>query len=395
MSLSSLAASSGQALPAVNDAPHYSSTPYGLGDKLARRQPALLAGAPGRGWHNSPMRRLFLCRGFAASILAVAVALPSRAAAIDVGELERCAKIDDSRLRLACYDAAMTADPPDRPSPSPLLAEPELPRGPSLLEERWAIGVSGSDSRFDLRAHRPSYFLGARYSSAPNRLPTSPSKPALAEPLDLKSTEAKFQLSFKLKLADFSEFGGAALWAGFTQQSHWQLYTGGSSRPFRESDYEPELMLALHPDLAAFGWRWRLFVLGLNHQSNGRAEPLSRSWNRVYAQFGVERGDFALLLRPWWRIRESTATDDNPDIHRYMGYGDVIGVYRGGEHTFSLLGRFNPASSRGALQFGWNFPLGRRVSGYVQAFSGYGESLIDYNIRQNTIGVGISLADHL
>ncbi len=321
--------------------------------------------------------------------------MPGAVSAASLADLERCATIEDNALRLACYDAAITASPPDRPRPSPLLAEPPSRTGPSLIEERWAIGVSGRDSRFDVRAHRPSYFLLARYTDAPNRLPTSPSKPSLPGDLDLKGVESKFQLSFKVKLADFSEFGGAAVWAGFTQQSHWQLYTGSQSRPFRESDYEPELMLALHPSLEALGWRWRLLVIGLNHQSNGRDEPLSRSWNRVYAQFGVERGDFALLVRPWWRIPERDSDDDNPDITRYMGYGDVVGVYRHGEHTFSALARFNARSSRGALQLGWNFPLGRRVRGYVQAFTGYGESLIDYNVRQNTIGLGVSLADFL
>lgn len=326
---------------------------------------------------------------------AAACGWPAAAAAANVAELERCALIQDNALRLACYDAAMTAAPPDRPRPSPLLAEPPASVQPSLLEERWALGISGRDSRFDVRPHRPSYFLLGRYTDAPNRLPTSPSKPPLPSDLDLKSVESKFQISFKVKLADFSEFGGAALWAGFTQQSHWQLYNDSNSRPFRESDYEPELMLAFDPRVEVLGWRWRLLVVGLNHQSNGRDEPLSRSWNRVYAQFGVERGDFALLLRPWWRIPERASDDDNPDIHRYMGYGDVIGVYRRGEHTVSALARYNVRSSRGALQLGWQFPLGRRVRGYVQAFSGYGESLIDYNIRQNTIGLGVSLADFL
>jgi len=45
---------------------------------------------------------------------------------------------------------------------------------------------------------------------------------------------------------------------------------------------------------------------------------------------------------------------------------------------------------------GWTTP---KVLGplriYVQATTGYGESLIDYNWNQNTIGIGVSLNDAL
>jgi phospholipase A1 len=316
----------------------------------------------------------------------------------DVEALKRCAAIDDARDRLACYDAAVPR-PAEPPSVSPLLDQVKRAltpdSGPPLIDDRWAIGVSATDSRFDLRPHKPSYFLVGRYSDSPNRLPASPTKPALADALSIKEVEAKFQVSFKVKLADFDDVFGAAVWAGYTQQSQWQVYNSGVSRPFRETNYEPEVMLAFHPDRTVLGWRWRLMALGLNHQSNGRDEPLSRSWNRITATFGFDQGNFGLLIRPWLRIRESREKDDNPDITRYQGYGDVVGVYRYRDNTLALLARYNPATGYGAGQLTWSFPLHRRVRGHLQVFTGYGESLIDYNVRQNTIGLGISLADWL
>jgi phospholipase A1 len=143
------------------------------------------------------------------------------------------------------------------------------------------------------------------------------------------------------------------------------------------------------------GWRWRLAALGLNHQSNGRSDPLSRSWNRIYLLLGIEQDNFAVLIRPWLRLKEHYSKDDNPDITQFLGYGDLTVIYNYGNHTMSFIGRYNAATGKGALQAAWNFPLHRRVRGYVQWFTGYGESLIDYNASQNTIGIGLSLSDAL
>jgi len=317
----------------------------------------------------------------------------------DPQALTNCAEIDDPVARLACFDRIVP-----RPSGAPRtpISEPSAPMvlqsarlDASLLGDRWSIGVSVRDNRFDVRPHKPSYFLLGRYSTAPNLLPTSPTKTPLAQTLPIESVESKFQVSFKVKLADFDDEIGGSVWAGYTQQSHWQVYSAPSSRPFRETNYEPEVMLAFHPDRDVLGWHWRLLVIGLNHQSNGRSDPLSRSWNRIYAQFGLEQGNFGVLIRPWWRVPESRSQDDNPDLTRYLGHGDIVGVYRWGSHTLSALGRYNVTTRKGGLQLAWNFPIARRVRGYLQAFTGYGESLIDYNAPQNTIGIGISLADHL
>jgi phospholipase A1 len=350
---------------------------------------------------------------------ALAVLLPATALAAPTPEaLSACARIADPTQRLDCFDAlvpppanersSLLAEAPVAPLPAPSVppsssagsdpsgqppveAEAGLPPRTSPLGNRWAIGVS--DVVFDIRPHHPTYILPVRRTDGTNDRPGSPTRPPGPVPLPLDQTEGKFQLSFKFKLADLEDEIGASLWAGYTQQSHWQVYNAERSRPFRETNYQPEVMLAFHPDVRLLGFDVRLLNVALVHQSNGRSEPLSRSWNRVYAQVGAERGRFALLARGWVRIKESSGEDDNPDITDYLGHGDVVASYAIGRHQLSVLGRYAFDTGHGGVEASWSFPLARRVRGYAQVFSGYGESLIDYNWKQTTVGVGISLAD--
>lgn len=132
------------------------------------------------------------------------------------------------------------------------------------------------------------------------------------------------------------------------------------------------------------------------HQSNGRGGAASRSWNRVYAQFGLDHGpDLAVLLRPWWRLPESARNDNNPDVVDYVGRMDATLMYRTGGLALELTLRSNldPGRPGGALQLNGYLPLYRGLKGYLQVFSGYGESLIDYNHRQTTVGLGFALVD--
>jgi phospholipase A1 len=322
-----------------------------------------------------------------------------------------CALITADRERLACYDratgrtaAAQAAPRPAQTAPVPAARELEPaaanpatvfdPAPSSMIDTAW--GFDAKAERYTIALYRPNYLQVARYSDRSNNVPFKQLFDATQAPdAKLDPTEARFQLSFKARLwaTENRHFG---IWAAYTQQSQWQVYNADLSRPFRENNYMPELMLSMRPDYAFGGWHWRLFNFGYNHQSNGRADPISRSWDRIVAEFGVERGDFAVLLRPWYRIKEDENKDDNPDIVDYYGYGDITAIYKWRGNSFTVMGRGNLSTGKGAAQFTWTSPpiLGP-LRGYIQAFTGYGDSLIDYNWNQNAIGIGVALNDLL
>ena len=171
---------------------------------------------------------------------------------------------------------------------------------------------------------------------------------------ECNSTEAEFQLNFKTRLwaTENRRFG---VWDAYTQQSQWQVYNDKVSRPFRETNYQPELLVSYNPDLNFAGFSWGLLNFGYNHQSYGRSDPISRSWDRLIAEFGVEKGDFALLIRPWIVI-DDDGGDDNPDITDYYGYGDITGVYKWRGNSSTLMGRGNLDTEKGAARSTWTTP---------------------------------------
>ena len=347
-------------------------------------------------------------------------------------DAQACMSIESDQQRLACYDAAMRhrqsapvvqqADEAaaearqeirarhDDPAPEPGRAEDgelyahdsarhalaNAGRG-SLLDSRWELAGDSKLGTANLRAYKPVYLLPLFWSSDVNDMPTSPNpRNTVTVPAPIDATEAKYQISLKTKVVQNLFGDNGDLWLGYTQVSHWQVYNAEISRPFRETNYEPEAMLVFRTAYRLGGWNGRMAAIGINHQSNGRADPLSRSWNRVIASIGLDRENWAVMVRPWYRISESVTNDNNPDISDNMGRADVLLVHTRGDHEFSLLGRHSlraGARSHGALQFDWGFPISRRLRGHLQVFDGYGESMIDYNHRATYIGLGFSLLE--
>jgi phospholipase A1 len=250
---------------------------------------------------------------------------------------------------------------------------------------------------FTLMAHKPTYFLLGAYN-ADGYDPTL-FREQYGEPsIELDDTEAQFQISLKIPLA-VDLFDTFDVYAAYTNRSFWQLYNSDVSAPFRETNHEPEAWVQFTPSWEIWGFRNSANAVGIVHQSNGQGGVLSRSWNRVYANFVFQRGNFALGFKPWFRISEDAIDDDNPDITDYLGHYELRAGYKWNNQVFSVMSRNNLESGfdRGAVELGWSFPLWNYpyVKGYIQYFGGYGESLIDYDRRVNRIGIGISLTDWL
>lgn len=360
------------------------------------------------------------------ALAAVAAAAPMAAHAQDASELEilvqRCSVLGDPSARLACYDALakkgpLASTPPANgaapgtkavpvteteavigpavaaaraeaaPTAMAAVAAAEPEKELSRMVQRWELDQPSKRGVFSFSPHRDTYLLLANYSNGTNDGPFKDFTPA---GLKSQHVELSYQLSFKMKMMEGIANSPFDLWFAYTQQSFWQAYNRSASSPFRETNYQPELM-AVAPLTAGIGEaRLRYVNFGLVHQSNGQTSTLSRSWNRLYAEVGGEWGKhFSGSLRYWRRLDNAKSDNDNIDISDYMGRGDLRLAYRNAGHEYSLLARRNFSTNHGFLQLGWHFPLRDNLKGYLQGSTGYGQSLIDYNYAQMSVGAGV------
>jgi phospholipase A1 len=264
----------------------------------------------------------------------------------------------------------------------------------TAMERRFKEEAAVTHSRWAILPHRPNYILPYTYNDSPNNEPTQAIDPSAPE---FDNEEAKFQISFKLPLWEKMFGSNADLYFAYTQISLWQVYNRDNSSPFRDTNYEPEGVVVLHTDYDVLGFKNRQLAFGLVHQSNGRGmDELSRSWNRIYVAGTLERGSFASSLKVWYRIPEDEEDDDNPDIEDYLGNGELRMGFGWRNHVFATMLRNNLQSdNKGAVELDWSFPLLPKLKGYVQVFYGYGESLIDYDHKNERVGVGVLLSDWL
>ncbi len=255
----------------------------------------------------------------------------------------------------------------------------------SAVDIRVAADFDIRTRQFAISPHRANYIIYT-YNDDPNEDPFE------VDATDfLERDETKFQVSFKMSIATELFGGGTDLLFAYTSVAWWQTFNNDISNPFRETNYEPEIFLQTYPEDDVLGLDLTSWEFGINHQSNGQSEPTSRGWDRAIASTAIELTDDLVMGLRAWHILDTQ--DNNSDIERYMGYGDIGLGWVPNRNTFTL--QYRPASEGDAVQLTWSYPISKYLRLYAQYWNGYGESLIDYQVRTKRFGIGIALNDVL
>lgn len=206
-------------------------------------------------------------------------------------------------------------------------------------------------------------------------------------------TTARFQISLKFRLFDAtSGFGQEQPWLsglyfGYTQNSLWDL--SSESKAFRNTSYRPSLF-----------WKWerageRAFFdgarLGLEHESNGEEGERSRSIDIAFVrpewrwQLG---GGAVFAFTP--KLYAYLDKEENPDIAEYRGYADWRVRFDSGNLWIATAVLRVGTSGKASAQV----DLARRTRDirigpvstylYAQYFSGYGEDISSYDVRNKS-----------
>ncbi|WP_457747036.1 phospholipase A [Sulfurimonas sp.] len=252
-------------------------------------------------------------------------------------------------------------------------------------------------SVFGLQPYRENYILPFGYANKryESKIPF----------VKYDNKEAEIQISLKLKVTDNLMGLNEKYFMSYTQHAFWQIYT--YSAPFRESLYNPEGFVIFPVEDENSMFHLRSVKVAIAHKSNGQPNTeevaitspgtvtgnLSKSINYFYTTIRLQH---TTLITDITFLAPFPGTDnlsDNPDLMDYLGYNEVKFTYFYNDHMFTLMGRGNIATGKGAVEATYSYPLRKDKSYlYMKIFSGYVESLIDYNKNITKFAIGFSFS---
>jgi phospholipase A1 len=226
----------------------------------------------------------------------------------------------------------------------------------------------------------------------------------------LKSNQL-FRLQFSTKFQALSDYK-SGLFLGYSQVMFWNLM--GESSPISEVNYVPEVFFRFRSQ-DNFAGDVYLGLLdyvqfGLRHTSNGLASGESRSHNQLYGMLQFVVGTdwkFELNAMAYIFMQDLMPGffgDNTENIKEYRSnWRFATNLYLPFREVIFLPQSIKLEFAPGGGARGWDFFRGyaemevrfgniiQGVSPFLQAFIGYGESLIEYEEFGTSLRIGFSL----
>lgn len=248
-------------------------------------------------------------------------------------------------------------------------------------------------TQYSLFAHKRTYLFPVSYISNPKEsLYTNSKETDPGNTHDFyQNIEAEFQISFFFPIARKVAKSKWDLLFAYNHHAWWQIYNSAWSKPFRETNYSPEVFfrqITAKEPREFLGMKVLGYDLGYIHQSNGQVEALSRSWDRVFARTHLLGSDYVITLTGWVRLPEHENQDDNKDIFDYMGTGEIHLQRFAGPHTYEIL---LPLAVKPGVELRYSYPWQDGLRWFFDLRFGYGHSLIEYDLDTTRVAFGVTL----
>ncbi|MBW1891163.1 MAG: phospholipase A [Deltaproteobacteria bacterium] len=204
--------------------------------------------------------------------------------------------------------------------------------------------------------------------------------------------DALMQISFKYRL--ISDWG---MYFAFTNVIKWDIYE--SSTPYHDINFMPELFYRFTPKN---DWLFSLDA-GYWHDSNGRTGEEDRAWDQLFVRFNkifeVKHVNIAWKTNVYYELGTNKG---NQDIGEYLGWWDtcvnLLNILPTRGHNIDLelfmwSGQdgipFKPGQFRAGIIYKLKY-VSFQPSFYLQYFNGYGEVLIDHDVRTESWRIGLA-----
>lgn len=207
--------------------------------------------------------------------------------------------------------------------------------------------------------------------------------------VDRKSADAFFQISIRHRVTRSVLPFNSFLYITYSQKSFWDIYD--QSSPFRDINYNPGLGVGRY--IINNNKLKGAVMVSIEHESNGKADPDSRSWNFINLS-----GKYFYNMRTSLKAQVFLPYVDggnNKNLLKYKGYG-ILSINAIDKKNLWWLGIdimprkkiVNPN-----LHASLSYKVSKNSNQYLTLdyYAGYAEGLLNYTRYTNQIRIGFTI----